>query len=224
MTIRLISALLLLATFAGDAGASEEVLAFNTDIEVKADGTLIVVDEMTVRAEGDQIKRGIIFERQTHFRLADGTTRTVVFEVEAVLRDGKPHPYHIVREPGLAKVYIGKADVFIPPGVYTYSLRYRLTCYLYSRTLYDELEWATGNWTFPILGARIRVTLPPGALVLYLDGFTGSAGQRGSDFRVAARSASGFTVETTRPFAPGEAVTITARWQRGMVAPCQLVS
>ena len=85
--------LILLAT-ALPAMAKERVLDFASMVRIQQDGSLLVTEKITVEAEGNQIKRGIVREFPTRYTDAQGHTVRVGFELLAVERDGRtePHP------------------------------------------------------------------------------------------------------------------------------------
>ncbi|HMB48097.1 MAG TPA: DUF2207 domain-containing protein, partial [Afifellaceae bacterium] len=219
--MRLFAALLLVVGIGGNAVADEEILSYVVDIEVLPNSTLDITENIKVRAEGLQIKRGIYRDFPTQNRLADGSEQIVGFKLVEILRNGKPEPYHTENYRGGIRIYIGQKDVFIPTGVYTYAIRYRTTRQLRFDDNYDELYWnVTGNyWSFPILHAEAHVSLPDGARIGELDAFTGEGGQARKDFRILSRSDSNFAIETTRPLKPNEGLTILTRWQKGIVLP-----
>jgi LemA protein len=58
---------LLIAAVAG-AHADERILTYDVDIAVEANGSLLVTETITVRAEGNQIRRGIYRDFPTRYR------------------------------------------------------------------------------------------------------------------------------------------------------------
>ena len=83
----------LLLLFAGPAPASERIIAFDSRVEIAADGDLTVTETITVQAEGDRIKRGIYRDFPTRYQGRDGRPHIVGFDVVDVLRDeiGRAH-------------------------------------------------------------------------------------------------------------------------------------
>ena len=79
--------------------------------------------------------------------------------------------------------------MFLRPGVYTYTIRYRVDRELGFFKDFDELYWnVTGNgWTFAIDRAEAVIELPPGAKILKSAAYTGYQGGRGQDFTGASR-------------------------------------
>ncbi len=204
--------------------AAERILHFKSDIVVHPDSSMTVTETIQVRSAQRQIKRGIIREFPTTYRDRFGNRVTVGFTVEEVLRDGQSDSYHIKPVANGEKIYIGRKEVFLPPGVHTYTIRYRTDRQLGYFQDFDELYWnVTGNgWTFAIDQAEARIELPPGAMVLQHAGYTGPKGARGKDFTVWVGGREiGF--KTTRPLAPYEGLTVAVAWPKGLVTPPSLV-
>jgi len=117
-----LAALLLLP--AAGAHAAEAIERYDATIEVRRDGDLAVTETITVRAEGDRIQRGIYRDFPLRFRDAEGRLRQVSFELVDVERDGLPEPHHTSRNDRGVRIYVGREDVLLAPGRYTYRLRY----------------------------------------------------------------------------------------------------
>lgn len=214
-----LTAILLFVAMASPAVAREEILSYISQIAVLQDGTLDVTETIRVRAERQQIRRGIYRDFPTRYTRDDGLYQKAGFDVVDIRRDGNPEPYHTENQAYGVRVYIGDKDVFIPSGVYTYTIRYRTTRQLRFFPDHDELYWnVTGNfWTFPILAAEARVQLPEGARIAELDAYTGPLGASGDKFRIASRTDRTFVIETTKPLAAREGLTVVATWQKGIV-------
>lgn len=160
---KLLSCLVLLL-FALPALADERILSYQSDIEVFADGSMQVSEAITVRAEGNQIKRGIYRDFPTDYTDRFGNHYRVDFEVLRVLRDGVAEAFHT--QPGTrgVRVYMGRKDVYLEPGEYRYVITYRTNRQLGFFESHDELYWnVTGNdWSFPIDDIRATVVLQIG--------------------------------------------------------------
>lgn len=106
-----ILAILLFLTGTGVATlADERILRFDSTIGVSEDGSLRVTEVITVRSEGDQIKRGIYRDFPTHYKGDWGFNISVPFTVIEVLRNGRPDAYHIEDIEIGKRVYIGDKD------------------------------------------------------------------------------------------------------------------
>ncbi len=220
--IRVLLALSLLLAAVAGAGADERILSWQSDIHVMRDSTLEVTETLRVRAEGEQIRRGILRDFPT--RYVDRRGRRVVagFEVLAVKRDGQPEPHSLERLANGVRLRIGDADVFLAPGEYIYTILYRTDRQLGFFADHDELYWnVTGNgWDFPIDAAAAQVFLPgsiePGTIGV--EAYTGPQGAQGRDWR-ATSDTSLASFRTTRGLGPREGLTIVASWPKGHVTP-----
>ena len=177
---------LLLFNFAVPAysAQSERILDFNSRMQVQQDGTMTVTEEIRVVCAGRQIKRGIYRDFPTKYKDRYGNTVKVGFEVLEVLRDGISEPYHFKELSNGKRVYIGKKEIFLKPGTYTYTITYKTDRQLGFFDDFDELYWnVTGNgWDFVIEKVEAMVELPPGADMLQRAAYTGRFGEKGQDF------------------------------------------
>jgi len=221
----LVTILVCLAVLAPQmANAREEIRSFIADIEVRADASLEVTETITVNAEGRDIRRGIY--RDIPLRALDdwGLWANNGFDLVEVLHNGQPSPYHTEWQGRFFRILIGDADVFIPQGEHTYTIRYVTTRQLRFFDGYDELYWnVTGNfWSFPILAAEARVHLPDGARAIEdrIAAYTGSFGATGGNYRgsiLDGGSEVRFTL--TRPLGPQEGMTVAIGFTEGVVTP-----
>ncbi|MCD4825956.1 MAG: DUF2207 domain-containing protein [Phycisphaerae bacterium] len=218
-TILLAVTVLSLSTAASAQDYDERVLSFHSDIVVNKDSSLTVTETIHVLALGKNIKRGIyrdfpIKKNSVWYRKQYG------FEVLQVLRDGRPEPYHTESRGIDIRVYIGNKKILLKPGEYTYTLKYRTTKQIRYFNDHDELYWNVNGtgWEFPIDQISATVHLPSGVQPIgKLEGYTGTSGQKGQSFR--ARVSPNGTVEfrTTRPFFPGENLSIVVCFPAGTV-------
>jgi len=199
----------------------EQIIRFQSFIQVHRDASLTVTEEIKVQTAGWRIKRGIVREFPTTYRDRDGRTVKVGFEVLEVLRDGKEEPYHLASAVNGVKVFIGQKDVTLPPGVYTYTIKYRTDRQLGFFPDYDELYWnVTGNaWAFPINSAQAVIELPPGAKILQQSAYTGPMGAKGRDYQVRDSGPRKIIFQTTRDLPPGSGLTVAVAWPKGVVLP-----
>ncbi len=202
------------------AAASERILDFKSAISVHRDGSMTVSEDITVVCDGKQIKRGIFRDFPTRYKDGRGNTVQVTFDVRKVLRNGRPEPYHIKDISNGNRVYMGRKDILLKPGTYTYRIVYRTSRQLGFFKDFDELYWnVTGNgWRFPIDHVGAAVSLPPGAEILKKTAYTGAQGSKGKDYTVEAIEPGAVYFATTRTLRPGEGLTIAVSWPKGVVA------
>jgi uncharacterized membrane protein YgcG len=218
LTLTAFAVMALLAGATAASAQSERILNFKSLIKVHTDASLTVTENIRVQATGREIKRGIIRDFPTTYRDRLGNTVKVGFKLEAVWRDGRPEPYHTQSVTNGIKIYIGEKEVFLNPGVYTYTIRYRVDRELGFFKDFDELYWnVTGNgWTFAIDRAEAIIELPPGAKILNSAAYTGPQGEKGRDFIVQAGERD-IVFKTTRRLAPKEGLTVAVSWPKGVV-------
>ena len=187
------------------ARADERILDYHSDIEVFPDGPMQVTETIRVRAEKQEIKRGIYRDFPTDYRDRLGNRYRVGFEVVDVGRDGRAEDWHTQPIANGVRVYVGNKNVYLDSGDYTYALTYRTNRQLGFFDDHDELYWnVTGNfWSFPIDQARARVVLPEGvpAEQLAAEAYTGAMGAQGSDYRASVGYDGSVQFATTRRFA-----------------------
>ena len=218
LNLGILSVLGLLVVAPPLSAASERIRHFRSYIVVQADATMTVTETITVQSAGREIRRGIIRDFPTTYRDRMGNRMKVGFQVQEVLRDGRPESFRTEPVGNGVKIYIGKEDIFLQPGIYTYSITYQTNRQLGSFQDFDELYWnVTGNgWTFPIDAAEAVIELPSGARILQHAGYTGFQGDRGQDF-VARPGDHDIIFKTTRGLAPREGLTVAVAWPKGVV-------
>lgn len=215
--------LVLAACVAGPAWAQERILAYDSTVDIHADGSLDVTERITVVAEGERIRRGIYRDFPTRYRDRHGNNVVVDFKVFDVRRDDREEPWFTENVGNGVRVNTGNDDFLPVPARYTYTLRYRTTRQLGHFASHDELYWnAIGTgWGFPIESGRVEVRLPQPVAVadMHVEGYTGAQGEKSGDF-VARIPAPGIARwELTRPLQPQEGLTIVLTFPKGLIAP-----
>ncbi len=201
---------------------TERILSFHSDIVIHPDASMTVRETITVYCAGQQIKRGIYRDFPTKYQDRYGQHYTVDFNVQEVLRDGEPEDYHSEDLSNGVRIYLGRKDVFLNPGPYTYRITYTTNRQLGFFKDFDELYWnVTGNgWTFGIEKASASVQLPEGAAanVREVDAYTGYTGEKEKNFTSSTDDFGTIIFETTRSLAPEQGLTIVVSWPKGFVA------
>ncbi|MFB2565573.1 DUF2207 domain-containing protein [Rhizobium sp. IMFF44] len=200
--------------------AAELVTNFDQAIALHRDGSMRVVETISVNAEGQNIRRGIFRDFPLTMTDANGREIEVDFKVVSVERDGQPEDWRTERISGGERIYIGKADRILNPGPHTFRLTYDTNRQMRYFGDHDELYWnVTGNgWLFPILNAKATVTLPDGVQPQQLALFTGPLGATGKNAS-ASQQDNIVTFATTRPLAAAEGLTIAIKLAKGAITP-----
>ncbi len=209
----------------GSFGA-ERILLFNSVAIFASDGSMEVTEQITVRAKGEQIRRGIFRTLPLVWNRDDGKRFALRYEVLSVHRDGKAEPYSLNRSPRDLTIRMGSKETLLPPGRYQYTIKYVISNHFSRFSDWDELYWnVTGNeWKFGIDKARFHLFFrkddgsPAGLAgplrMRSLDIYTGYAGRQEKN----ARALPDGSVETTAPLRPGQGLTVAYTWPRAVLA------
>jgi len=203
------------------AHADERILRFDSHIQVHTDGSLTVTEIIRVRAEGNQIRRGIFREFPTRYTDQLGNRYRVAFSVIDVKLDGASEPYHLENRSNGVVVYMGSADRYVARGEREYQLRYRTNRQLGYFEDHDELYWnVTGNgWRFRIDEASAHITLPEAVSWddLSTEFYTGSRGGTEKAAELTINDGRDITFRTTAPLPPRHGLTVVVGWPKGIV-------
>jgi uncharacterized membrane protein YgcG len=210
------------------AAAREKITSFESYVDVLEDGQLAVEESITVVSQGQQIRHGIYRDFPTRYTDSQGNKFSVDFHVVSVERDGNNETYHLKKMNNGVRVYMGDQDMFLEPGVYTYTLHYVTNRQIGFFPDHDELYWnVTGNgWIFPVERAQITLSVPePGGIDNYTfyTGVTGSRQAEGRLVSINKENKDTIILETTAPLPPGSGFTVVVSWPKGLVSsPSQL--
>ena len=211
--------ILFLGLFPGLLSFSQErIISYHSHIVVEESGDLLVREEITVQAEGVDIRRGIYREFPTRYRDRLGTRFNVGFEVVEVLKNGRPEPWHTSEDRNGVVVYIGDSDTYLDRGVYAYSLTFRTTRQIGFFDDFDELYFNAigGGWAFDIEEARVTVVVPGGAEILQSAAYSGYEGARDCDCEIIVEGNKAI-IKTNRELRPYEQLTFAVAWPKGFV-------
>ena len=199
----------------------ERILSFDSDIQVAADGSMIVTETIRVRAAGKNIRRGIYRDFPTYYTNKFGFIRIVGFDVMSVTRDNNFEPWHIKKVKNGVRVFFGSEHVYLKRGVYIYRIRYKTTRQIGFFEDHDELYWnVTGNgWKFKIDQARATVTLPGNvdANKIFMEGYTGKEGSTDRAYTSHVMEG-GASIKTTNLLMK-EGLTLVMTWPKGVITP-----
>ena len=205
----------------GDANAQERITSYDSEIQIRQDGSIDVTERISVRAEGNQIRRGIFRDFPTRYRDRLGNRVRVDLEVLGVERNGVMEPWFTERMSNGVRINTGNDDFLPVPADYTYTIRYRTTRQLGFFESHDELYWnAIGTgWVFPIEKGTVEVRLPaevPPAQMT-AEAYTGAQGAQGSAYRAEIIAPGVARYELTQPLGPYEGFTTVLMFPKGLV-------
>ena len=203
--------------------AQERILSYDSQIQIRADGGLDVAEQITVHAEGNQIRRGIYRDFPTRYSDRFGNRMVADLQVLGVERNGQPEPWFTERMSNGVRINTGNDNLLPVPADYTYTLRYRTTRQLGFFRDHDELYWnAIGTgWVFPIENSEVLVRLPAPVPtnLMTAEGYTGRQGAKGNAY-VAELIGPGIArYRITQPLGSYEGFTIVLTFPKGMIAP-----
>jgi uncharacterized membrane protein YgcG len=213
-----LAAFLLLAA---PLAAQERILSYDSQVQVAADGSLEVTECIAVRAEGNNIRRGIYRDFPTRYKDRYGNRVVVDFQMIDVSRDGKPEPWFTENKSNGVRINTGNDDFLPTPAEFTYTLHYRTTRQLGFFADHDELYWnAIGTgWDFPIERGSVEVRLPVAVPVdrIKVEGYTGAQGEQDHayDAKIIAPGVARWLL--TQPLAPREGMTVVMGFPKGLV-------
>lgn len=193
---------------------------FHADIEVRADSSLRVTE--TIDTLFYRPRHGLY--RDIPFRYTDelGKESYTPLRVVSVADPyGTAWRHKTERSGGFLRIRIGDPDKFVE-GRQVYVITYIVENGVLFFPDHDELYWnVTGNdWPVPISSAAATATVTAGgrSLAFRTGAYTGHRGSREEAFTVST-FANGATFTSTRPFRPGEGMTIVLGWEKGVVLP-----
>lgn len=208
------------------AFGQERILSFDSFIDVKKDGSIIVTETIQVRAEEKQIRRGIYRDFPTYYVNNFGVIKIVGFDVKSVSRDGDYEPWIVKKISDGVRVYIGNARRYLKEGIYTYKIRYKTTRQIGFFENHDELYWnVTGNsWSFPIDKVTAAVKLPFSVSKdkITMEGYTGKLGSAGQAYKAKVLDDGG-EIQGTRKLYKNEGLTLVLTWPKGVLSEPTLI-
>lgn len=202
--------------------AQERILSYDSVVRIASDGSQDVTETIRVRAEGDNIRRGIYRDFPTRYRNAHGNRVVVDFTMLDVQRDGRTEPWFTETRPNGVRINTGNDDLLPTPAEFTYTLRYRTSRQLGFFARNDELYWnAIGTgWDFPIERGSVEVVLPAPVPVaeLHAEGYVGVQGAADQDYTATLPAPGTARWELTRPLQPREGFSVVLTFPKGLVA------
>lgn len=216
---RLFVALCTALLLAAPVSAREEIRSFTSDVVMSSDGSVTVSEAIVINAEGNEIRRGIYRDIPVVMVGPDGGKVRPGFEVTGVVRDGRGEPYRVERMGNFQRIWIGDPDVFIARGIHTYRIYYTMTRMARAFDDHDELFWnATGNyWVFPILAAEANITLPDGAVISAVTGYTGPVGSTEQAVASKRLADNQVSFRSSRALGAGEGMSVAVAFDKGVI-------
>jgi uncharacterized membrane protein YgcG len=196
----------------------ERIINFEVQLVVNQDRSVSVTELISVYANGNKIKRGITRNFPSG-RSMNGRSINMKYQIEEVQKDGKPEPYFTESSGFGYKIFVGQKEVSLPPGYYTYMIKYRVPNQVGFFENYDEIYWnAIGtDVEFEIEKATCKVTLPTGASVIQETAYTGYLGQTSKEYTVN-EDGRRLDYQVNRKLNPREGLTVAVGFPKGIVS------
>ena len=196
----------------------ERILEYKTDITIDLAGVLEVTEQITVSAQGIKIKRGIFRDIPTQYKDFQDNPIRVLLQVDEVLKDGLPTIYTVEKIKNGKRIKIGEKDVFLQPGIYTYTIKYLTINQIGFFQDFDAVYFnGIGNsWAFPIDKAKVTLRLPEGVQILEYKCYTGEKKEIGENYKIKMTS-NAIRFDNIHPFAPNEGLTFGVTWTKGFI-------
>lgn len=203
------------------AQAQERILNFDVKIQIEKSGTIKVVENITINAEGNTFRHGLLRVLPLTRQDKDGHEIDVKYTISSVKKDGATESYFTKEEFGDWKVYIGNKDVDLERGIYDYQISYSVPFQIGYFDQYDELYWnVTGNgWDLPIDKATCQISLPSGAKFENLHCYTGLSGSTDSKCVNSLNTDHTIASFGTVELKENEGLTVAASFPKGIIDP-----
>ena len=196
------------------------IALFQSAVEVRANSSLRITETIDT-----------VFHRQRHglfrdipFRYTDELGKESITPVSGISvtdASGKPWMHRVERSGGFVRVRIGDPGKFVE-GRQVYVIGYTVENAVLSFPDHDELYWnITGNeWAVPIgsVTATVTVDAESRPLEFRTRCYSGPRGSREQSCTVSP-TRNGATFVSSRPFGPGEGMTVVLGWEKGVVRP-----
>jgi uncharacterized membrane protein YgcG len=214
--------LALLAASLPARAQTESIRDFHSDVTLKADGTMQVIETIRVYSTNRQIRHGIYRDFPTTYSDQLGNRYVVGFHVFAATLDGFSETFRLQPQSNGQRVYLGDPKFIVSVGEHTYTIAYATNQQLGFFPDHDELFWnVTGNgWLFAIERASATLHLPANipADAVKLSGFTGRQGFTARNLTSATNEDGTFTFSSSKPLRPYEGLTVLLTWPKGFIA------
>ena len=195
--------LIILCLFALPVHANEYIEHFQSDILVKPNGSLDIIEDITVHHEGKQIRRGIYRDLSTK--------KGESYKIISVYRNGLPEPWFTEKNKEYLRLNTGNDDFLPAPDTSTFTINYIMYDALRPIKGEDNNELylnVTGKWGFPIEKTTVTVRYPEGTEIVRQYAYQTN------------KNTVNMTPGTTFNFSdlrPGEEVTIAQAFKKGTV-------
>lgn len=211
----------LFSVFFYQAQAQERILNFDVKVQIEKSGTINVVENITINAEGNEFRHGLLRVFPLTRQDKDGNEIDVKYTIKSIKKDGVNENYFTKEESGDWKIYIGNKDVDLERGLYDYQISYTIPFQIGYFDQYDELYWnVTGNgWNFPIDKATCQISLPSDSKFENLHCYSGLSGSTDSNCISSLNENHTIASFTAVQLGENEGLTVAASFPKGIADP-----
>ena len=206
--------------------AKEHILSLDAWARFNPDGSMEVQESIKVLTLGKEIRRGIFRSLPLNWHRQDGKVFGVNYTIKSVTRNGSDEPFRLDGDTETLNIRVGNPKHILKPGIYNYEIRYQVSNHFSRFNDWDELYWnVTGNsWKWPIDKASFHLALPQGddnlndkgrdKRLRTIDVYTGAKGAKEHNATILPEG----SIQTSRPLAAGEGLTVVYTWPRTVLA------
>ena len=202
--------------------AQERIIDFAVTVKIEKSGNIEVVENITINAEGNVFKHGLLRTFPLIRKDKDGNEIDAQYTINSIKKDGSNEEYFTKEESGNWKIYIGNKDVELQNGIYKYQISYSVPFQIGYFDQYDELYWnVTGNgWDFPIDEATCKIYLPSENNIFEnLHCYTGQSGSSASNCISSLNDNKTIVTFSALQLGSNEGLTVAASFAKGIVDP-----
>lgn len=226
MAILACALLLCIHAMCRPACAQESIDSFASTITIHKDGSMHVREAITVRAEGNQIKKGIYREIPLLYSGPSDYRGMVPFAVTSASIDGAPlDPVETEFRGDNIRVLMRNAEP-LSLGQHLFVLEYDTSLHLRFYESNGELNWnATGVWGFPMHAISCRIILPQGVAVRKTAAWAGRAGSKDPGNSKISQPQANEAMFTLPGLEPDAQFTVAVAFDKNSIAdPAQVLA
>ncbi|MBK8145311.1 MAG: DUF2207 domain-containing protein [Bacteroidetes bacterium] len=203
---------------------NDRILSFDSKINIQQDGTLDVMETITIANFSDEnsnntIQRGITRDFPTRYTSPKGFISTVPFTLHSISRNGEIENFHTEKLSNGLRIFCGKREAFLEDGIHTYVIRYSTAKQLKFHSPFDEFYWnVSGNgWSFSIDKASCEIYFPAGASIIDRQCYTGLQGEQKHDCNYSNTGENQIKFYTNKRLNPYQGLTISVSVKKGIL-------
>ena len=214
--VAVVAVVLALGTPISAADSGWTIDSFRSDITIRPDGSLAILESIDVDFDGLQ-KHGIFRDIPTRYQYDDTHDRLYRLSVQSVTdAAGRPVTYQVTGG-AVTEIKIGDAGRTVS-GKQTYRIRYTVAGALNAFADHDELYWNVNGdqWGVPAALVTASVTTPVPASIQKVACFQGPTGSTEPCLPSGGGARAEFAA--SRALRPGEQLTLVTALSKGAVA------